>query len=624
MGDHMGRLAGRAGPVCRRARLPARARRQRRPTGEPPPPPRPVAITATAWLVLAAGLAVAFVVAQRTVWLRADERAGTWVLRQLAVIRTPWLTAVANGINVAGSAWGARVLGLSVVALTIAFRRWRHLAVFVGGLIFLDFAGTWIYAGLARPRPYGVPVIGGWAGPASASPPVAFLAFCLLGVVYCLAVPGRARSRAKAAVAAVVAVFVLARLYLGVDHPEDALFAAALAVAVAVTAFRYFTPDEVFPVAYRRGRAAHVDVTGRRGKAIRAAVRDQLGLDVTEIKPVGLASSAGSTPLRLRVQGGPEQFVFAKLYTRGHVRADRWYKLGRRLLYGTLEDEAPFQTVERLAEYEDYALRLVREAGVRTARPHGIVEITPKREYLLVTEFFKDAVEIGDAEVDNAVIDQGLAMIRKLRDAGIAHRDIKPGNLMVRSGELLLIDVCFVQVRPSPWRQAVDLGNMMLVLALRTDPQRVYQRALAYFTPDELAEAFAATRGVASPTQLRAFLRRDPRDLLGAFRALAPPRPPIVLQRWSARRIFLTVFLAAATLAIIAATAFSTNLAFLAASPGLWLSPPNCGTNPTMILSAQAVPSAARLPCIATLPSGWNFGGGDIASGHAQFWLGRH
>ncbi|HYB46261.1 MAG TPA: hypothetical protein VED20_02725 [Streptosporangiaceae bacterium] len=641
MSEDIGRVAAGDGPAsCPPGPAAGKTHRQRRPTGEPPPPPRPVAITATAWLVLAAGVAVAFVVAQR--WLQADEQAGTWVLRQLAVIRTPWLTDAANGISVAGSGWGARVLGLSVVALIIAFRRWRHLAVFVGGLLFLDlFVGglgglivifthlgvpflgwSQIYPGLARPRPYGVPVIGSWSGPASAPPLVGFLVFCLMGVVYCLAVPGRARSRAKAAVAAVFAVFVLARLYLGVDHPEDALFGAAFAVAVAVTAFRYFTPDEVFPVAYRRGPTAHVDVTGRRGKAIRAAVRGQLGLDVTEIKPVGLASSAGSTPPRLRVEGGPEQFVFAKLYTKGHVRADRWYKLGRTLLYGTLEDEAPFQTVERLAEYEDYALRLVREAGVRTARPHGLVEVTPKREYLLVTEFFTGAVEIGQAPVDDAVIDQGLAMIRQLRDAGLAHRDIKPGNLMVRAGELLLIDVCFVQVRPSPWRQAVDLGNMMLVLALRTDPQRVYRRALAYFTPDELAEAFAATRGVASPAQLRAFMRRDARDLLGAFRALAPPRPPIVLQRWSPRRIFL----AAATLAIIAAAALVTGLAFLgASSPGLWLDPPDCGTGPTMILSAQAVPSAAMLPCVANSPSeppaAWRFGGGDIAAGHARFWL---
>ena len=212
--------------------------------------------------------------------------------------------------------------------------------------------------------------------------------------------------------------------------------------------------------------------------------------------------------------------MFAKLYTKGHVRADRWYKLWRTILYGSLEDESPFKTVRRLVTYEDYALRLLQDIGVRTARPYGIVEITPEREYMLVTEFHTGAVEIGEADVDDAVIDQGLLMIRTMWDAGIAHRDIKPGNLMVRSGELLLIDVAFVQVRPSPWRQAVDLGNMMLVLAVRTGPQRVYRRALAYFTEAELAEAFAATRGVASPTQLRTFMKRDPRDLLGEFRAL--------------------------------------------------------------------------------------------------------
>ena len=129
---------------------------------------------------------------------------------------------------------------------------------------------------------------------------------------------------------------------------------------------------------------------------------------------------------------------------------------------------------------------------------------------------------------------------------------------MVRCGELLLIDVAFVQVRPSPWRQAVDLGNMMLVLALRTDPQRVYQRAQAYFTEAELAEAFA-TRGVASPTQLRVFIKRDPRDLLGEFRALAPPRPPIILQRWNSRRLAL----AAAMLAITVVAGYGTVRAFI-------------------------------------------------------------
>jgi hypothetical protein len=225
-----------------------------------------------------------------------------------------------------------------------------------------------------------------------------------------------------------------------------------------------------------------------------------------------------------------------------------------------------------------------------------VVEITPEHEYLLVTEFFAGAVEIDSADIDDRIIDQGLLLIRRLWDAGIAHRDIKPGNLMVRDGELLLIDVSFVQVRPSPWRQAVDLGNMMLVLAVRTDPERVYRRALAYFTPDELAEAFAATRGVASPTQLRAFLKRDPRDLLGRFRSLAPPRRPIRLQRWETRRVLVTAGMLAA-----AAVAIGLGSAVFRPAVNMGTAAPVCGTGHPMIGSAQAVPSAALLPCIAEL-----------------------
>ena len=67
-----------------------------------------------------------------------------------------------------------------------------------------------------------------------------------------------------------------------------------------------------------------------------------------DLKPVGLAGSGGSTPLRLRVAGDPDTYLFGKLYAMNHVRADRWYKIGRTILYGRLEDEAPFQSVRRL------------------------------------------------------------------------------------------------------------------------------------------------------------------------------------------------------------------------------------------------------------------------------------
>ncbi|MGZ8604593.1 MAG: RIO1 family regulatory kinase/ATPase domain-containing protein, partial [Actinomycetota bacterium] len=289
-------------------------------------------------------------------------------------------------------------------------------------------------------------------------------------------------------------------------------------------------------------------------EAIVRAVQDQLGVRVVEVKPIGLAGSGGSTPLRLTLEGDEgdlHRYAFAKLDAKNHVRADRWYKLGRQILYGALEDESPFQTVRRFVEYEDYTLRLMADHGLSTPRPYGVVEITPEREYMIVMEFFHGAVELGDADVDDGIIDQGMALIRRLWESGLAHRDIKPANLMVEGDHLRLIDVFFVQVRPSPWRQAVDLANMMLVLALRSDAERVYHAASQYFTPEEIAEAFAATRGVASPTQVRTMMKRDGRDLIAEFRRLAPPHEPIPIQRWSLRRVGLTLWVLAVGLIVL-------------------------------------------------------------------------
>jgi tRNA A-37 threonylcarbamoyl transferase component Bud32 len=265
------------------------------------------------------------------------------------------------------------------------------------------------------------------------------------------------------------------------------------------------------------------------------------------VKPFGLEGSGGSTPLKITVKadetsGEEESSVFGKLYAATHVRSDRWYKLGRTLLYGRLEDEQPYHSVRRLVQYEDYVLHLMNDGGIPVPQPLGIVEITPEREYLLVTEFMRGATEIGDAEVDDAIIDQGLAVVRRMWEIGLAHRDIKPANLLVRDGRLVVIDTAFAEVRPTPWRQAVDLANMMLVLALRTDAARVHARAVRQFSAEEIAEAFAATRGLTMPSQLRRMLRQQGRDLHADFLALLPYRlPPVRIQRMSWRRAALTV-----------------------------------------------------------------------------------
>src|SRR5947207_14039548 len=103
------------------------------------------------------------------------------------------------------------------------------------------------------------------------------------------------------------------------------------------------------------------------------------------------------------------------------------------MLYGRLEDETPFKTVRRFVEYEDYTLRLLGESGFSTPAPLGDVEITPETEYLIAMEFFEDAQEIGDAKIDDAVIDEGLQLVRRMWDVGLAHGDSQPATQMMQA-----------------------------------------------------------------------------------------------------------------------------------------------------------------------------------------------
>jgi hypothetical protein len=167
----------------------------------------------------------------------------------------------------------------------------------------------------------------------------------------------------------------------------------------------------------------------------------------------------------------------------------------------------------------------------------------------------------------------------------------------------------------------VDLANMMLCLALRSSPERVYRRALQYFTVEEITEGFAAAHGLALPTQLRQLLRTQGRHLRGEFVRLLPTPPrPIRMQRWTARRVGLW----AAILALVVLAALSPRYVFTdedAVETPLGINDVGCSDLEPLWLMAQSVPSASLLPCVRSLPVGWTVAEVAVNNGRSMLTL---
>ena len=348
-------LAGVAGPVRSGTHRVRPSGRRRRPSGEAPPLPHHLQTSGVGWLVALVVL-VALSIMVFGGGIRGPAVAVTVlddaVVRWLAGLDAPGLQGAWQGLAFLGSLWVLNIVGFGLVLALLALRRFRHLilALIVAQLLTMISENV-IGSSAHRPRPFGVDIGASWGGWALPSP-VMHLAATLVVVLYTLVPEGRWRQRGKWVAAGVVTLAALGRVALAAEAPTDVLVGAAIGVAIPLALFRLFAPNEVFPISYRRGRSAHLDVTGARGVAIRRGLEDQLGVAVTEVKPFGLSGSAGSTPLRITVEGESPRQLFGKLYARSHLRADRWYKLGRELLYGRLEDEKPFNTVRRLVQQE--------------------------------------------------------------------------------------------------------------------------------------------------------------------------------------------------------------------------------------------------------------------------------
>ena len=162
------------------------------PPAPPPALPRSLGTSGKLWLAALAVLLVWAVVSLVSTPVAAAHRPRRQ--RHPAPHRTAAAPGgsrtLARAVDRLGSGWTVTLVMLGMLVALMVFRRWRHLLTFLGSLAVLEMATSSLYDSFARPRPYGVTIIGRWAGYSLPSPPVAVLAAVLIGVIYTLVVPG--------------------------------------------------------------------------------------------------------------------------------------------------------------------------------------------------------------------------------------------------------------------------------------------------------------------------------------------------------------------------------------------------------------------------------------------------
>ena len=274
---------------------PGRGRRRRRPSGEAPPLPRQLNRSGRFWLTLAgAVLAVLILIGVSGVTTVRLDTLEAVPLQLLERLRTAPMTAVFRAVNNAVSpvillTWWASLL------VMVIWRRWRHLFVYIGTMFLVSNLASLAIGLIQRPRPLGVEIIGHWQGFAMPSKPVAVLAATLVNVLYALVPHGRLRDRGKWVVTGLLALVVLARLYLGVDHVSDDLVAIVLGVAIPARRLAAAGPERRLPrhLPARPGGPPGRDRPPRRGRGPGAAATSSA------------SSSPRSSRSAWRVRAGP-------------------------------------------------------------------------------------------------------------------------------------------------------------------------------------------------------------------------------------------------------------------------------------------------------------------------------
>jgi undecaprenyl-diphosphatase len=253
---------------------------------------------------------------------------------------------------------------------------------------------------------------------------------------------------------------------------------------------------------------------------------------------------------QLYVADSSDKAAFLKVYARDSRDADVLYRSYRALMLRGPNDDWPSLALKQDVEHEALLLMLSRQAGV--AAP-GVELLTslPDGSMILGLELVdgRRLDSLTADEIDDRLLDAVWREVRTMHAAGLAHRALRAGNVLVDEGRPVLIDFGFGHESASTRTQAIDRAELLASLAVLVGPERAAGSAARVLDHHELAAAlpFEQPLALSAATRKKAgkSLLADLRSHVATVTGEEPP-PLERLQRVRPRTLLTIAVLAGA------------------------------------------------------------------------------
>jgi len=184
--------------------------------------------------------------------------------------------------------------------------------------------------------------------------------------------------------------------------------------------------------------------------------------------------------------------LFVKVITKQNTLVHTLFTTGRNLGAFSAGTEGFFERYEtpyEMARHELEATERVREIGVNAPEPIEALEIGDLG--VVVLEYlpeFRTLDELSREEI-GALAPSLFETLRTIHDAGLAHGDLRAENVLVRDGELYIIDATSVSDSGRESARSYDLASALAALEPLVGAAAVIDAALTSYSTDELLAA---------------------------------------------------------------------------------------------------------------------------------------